>query len=96
VADWHLRELERELARRGWRIEAVLPGDDYRVSASWKITRGDAEHFLDFQGLDDLETLPLDEAYGVDIRGREGGLYFGKRPSETHPSRHWPEELQTL
>lgn len=49
----HLRELEEALNRKGWRIVAVHPGDDYRISATWEIQRSSrqASVFIDFDGL---------------------------------------------
>ena len=97
MADWHLRELEEGLTRRGWRIDTVLPGNDYDISASWKIVRGDAERLLDFEGLDDLDTLPLERAYGVRVRDREeSGLYFGKQSSDARPNRPWEHDLDAF
>jgi hypothetical protein len=97
VADWHLRELDEQLSPRGWHIEAVFRGNDYDISASWKIVRGDLEHVLDFEGLDDLDTRPLERAYGVRVRDRESsGLYFGRRPSDARPNRRWEHELDAL
>jgi hypothetical protein len=94
VADWHLRELEDRLAKRGWKILSVHDGDGYRVSASWEIGRGDRRLFLDFQGFDDMAVLPLERAYAVDVRGHPScDLYFGKRPTEARPNRSWEEDV---
>lgn len=83
--------------QRGWHVEAVLPGNDYDISASWKVVRGDLEHVLDFKGLDDLDTRPLERAYGVRVRDRESsGLYFGKPPSEARPNHPWEHELDAF
>ena len=35
MARWHLDELRSALERKGWRVVAQLPGDDYRVAATW-------------------------------------------------------------
>jgi hypothetical protein len=94
MAEWHLRQLDEQLAKHGWLIGDVHEGDDYRVSATWEIMRGDARLLLDFQGLDDMKTLPLQEAYGVEVRGEENlGLYFGKKPTEARPNRAWVDDL---
>ena len=42
----HLVALEEVLARRGWHVVAVHPGDNYRVSASWEIKRNAGETIL--------------------------------------------------
>jgi hypothetical protein len=59
------------LEARGWRIVAELSGDDYRVSATWEIERSTQRPsvFIDFDRLDDLITLPLEQSYGCCIRG---------------------------
>jgi hypothetical protein len=81
----HLRDLEEALLRKGWRIIAVHPGDDYRISATWEIRRSNSQpsEFIDFDGLDDMDCLPLEQSYGCDIRGRSArdeaaSLYFRK------------------
>lgn len=93
----HLQALERALIRKGWRIVAVLPGNDYNVSATWQIQRGtsDPTLFIDFDGLDDMECLPLEESYGCQVRGRpagdeSAGLYF-RRPNRSRPL--WEQDL---
>jgi hypothetical protein len=85
----HLRALEEALLRKGWRILAVHPGDDYRISATWEIQRNNCEPslFIDFDGLDDMACLPLEESYGCHIRGRSAKdetawLYF-RRPNKS-------------
>jgi hypothetical protein len=91
----HLRALEEALARRGWRVAAVHPGDDYRISATWEIRRsGDRSSlFIDFDGmgLDGDRCLPLEESYGCAVRGRDSvSLYFRK----INRSRQlWEKEL---
>ena len=50
----HLLALEEALASKGWRVVAVLPGDDYRISATWQVERGGGQSrlFIDFDGLE--------------------------------------------
>lgn len=76
----HLRALEKALACRGWRVAAVHPGDDYRVSGSWELHRsGTAPILIDFDGMGpDLDRcLPFEESYGCQVRGRVSvSLYF--------------------
>jgi hypothetical protein len=94
VAEWHLQQLESQLVKHGWRIAEIHGGDGYRVSATWEIVRGDARVLLDFEGLDDMMTLPLEDAYAVHVRdGERLGLYFGKKPSEARPNRSWDDDL---
>jgi hypothetical protein len=93
----HLRALEEALGRRGWRVIAVHPGNDHDISASWEIQRSPSEssQFIDFDGQDDLDCLPLEESFGCHVRGRSAkvetpSLYFRKR----NKSRAlWQQEL---
>jgi hypothetical protein len=91
----HLRALEQELARKGWRVIAVHPGDGYRISATWEVQRSSKEPslFLDFNGMgpDGDYCLPLEESYGCQVRGREAvGLYF-RRVNRSQSL--WEQEL---
>lgn len=65
MAKPHLRALEEALARRGWRIVAVHPGDEYQVAKTWEIQRsGQSSLFLDFDGMDSSGDFchPLEES----------------------------------
>jgi hypothetical protein len=80
MADWHLQAIRSALEARGWVI-VEQPGDDYRISGTWELRRPRDERVLriDFEGLDDMRTLPLDQSYGCQVRGTEGtppGLYL--------------------
>lgn len=91
----HLRALEEALARKGWRILAVHPGDDYQISATWEIQRSSNEPslFIDFDGLggEGDFCLPLEESYGCQVRGRKSAsLYF--RPVN-RSRKLWEQEL---
>ena len=91
----HLRALEEALARRGWRVVVVHPGDGYRVSATWELQRGrrDGSLLIDFDGLgpDGDVCLPLEKSYGCQVRGQLGdGLYF-RRPRRSREL--WEQEL---
>jgi len=69
LAEWHsaLRNaLERELG-----VLSELPGDGYRVAATWEIRRRSdgARFMIDFDGLtDDGIALPSPESYGCRVR----------------------------
>jgi hypothetical protein len=93
----HLRALEEELGRKGWRVVAVHPGDDYRISATWEIQRSSSQPslFIDFEGIDDMVCLPLEDSYGCHVRGRSAGdkateLYF-RKPNKSQSL--WMQEL---
>jgi hypothetical protein len=97
MAQWHLDELQAFLERRGWRIIAQQAGDEYSISATWVIQRStQAEPLLiDFEGLDDMKTLPLEQSYGCHIRGHSlVGVYFGRKGHKSSSRRaNWQEEL---
>ena len=91
MAGWHLKALDHALTQRGWRVVAVHPGNDLNVSASWEIQRSTEEPplFIDFDGLDDLRCLPLEQSYGCQVRGEYGpSLYFRKN------NPLWPRDLE--
>jgi hypothetical protein len=97
MAQWHLNELRDSLERRGWRVIAEEAGDEYSISGTWVIQRSaQAEPLLiDFEGLDDMATLPLEQSYGCCVRGHSlEGLYFGKRGHQTSSQRgKWNKEV---
>ena len=98
MPDWHLQEIRDALESRGWRFVAEHPGDEYRVSATWEIERGTKKPpvLIDFEGLDDLIALPLEQSYGCSIRGSDSlGLYFGRKGEGGSRRRHnWQRDLQ--
>jgi hypothetical protein len=96
MAQWHLDELRRALERKGWRVAAELPGDGYKVSATWELRRsGDPRTlFLDLDGLDDMRVLPPAESYGCTVRGTTHSLYFRRRGTSDPVARgRWQTDL---
>jgi hypothetical protein len=97
MAQWHLDELRAALERRGWRLTAELPGNDRDISATWTLSRSGGkttELLLDFDGLDDMKTLPISESYACAARGTGKSLYFRRRGEKGTPTRErWREEL---
>jgi hypothetical protein len=90
----HLRALEEALARRGWRLVAAHPGDDYRISATWEIRcSGHSSLFIDFDGMgpDGDYCLPLEASYGCKIRGREAVALYFRKVNRSRPL--WEQEL---
>jgi hypothetical protein len=91
----HLRALEEALARRGWRVVAVRPGDGYHISATWEVRRSTSQPsiLIDFEGMEPGGDycLPLEESYACGVRGRGAvALHFGR----INRSRaHWEKEL---
>ena len=98
MAEWHLRELRNALEAKGWRILAEHPGDERGLSATWEIERSTKKPsvFIDFEGLDDLITLPLEQSYACNIRGnRSSALYFSRKGSDGSRRReNWRDDLQ--
>jgi hypothetical protein len=96
MADWHLDELRAALEKRGWSC-VELPGNDYEVSATWQLSRPRDARVLhiDFDGLDDMKTLPLEHSYGCNLREaaeRDRGLYFRRQRSR----ELWERELRAF
>jgi hypothetical protein len=98
MADWHLQEIRNALEAKGWRIIAEHPGDDYRISATWEIERSTKKPpvFIDFEGLDDLVTLPLEQSYDCRIRGHDSlGLYLGRKgEGGSRRRQNWQNDLK--
>jgi hypothetical protein len=93
----HLRALEEALVRRGWRVVAVHPGNDCNISATWEIQRSSSHPslFIDFDGMDDMNCLPLEESYGCHVRGRSaqdrGACLYFRKPNKSRAL--WEQEL---
>src|SRR5436190_22721353 len=84
MAQWHLASLKEALGKAGWHVTEELPGNDYDISGSWRIQRGNEKGsvHIDFDGLDDMEALPMTRAYACRLREKSGlSLYFGKQRS---------------
>lgn len=77
----HISGLRNKLENSNWKITKELEGDDYSISAIWKISRPNGEHRLNlvFEGLDEKEVLSIDESYGCYIlENKDLSLYFKK------------------
>ena len=100
MAEWHLKELRNAIERSGWRFVTERPGDNYRFSASWEFERSDKEPalWIDFEGLDDMRTLPIEQSYGCRARNHSGeGLYFRRKGSSDSVKREiWLKELNAF
>jgi hypothetical protein len=90
-----LAALEAALAQRGWRVVAVHPGDDYRISATWEVRRSSREPSLliDFDGMgaEGDCCLPLEESYGCLVRGRGAASLYFRRVKKSRSV--WEQEL---
>lgn len=99
MAQWHLDELRMALERRGWRLASELPGDDYKISGTWALERAGQPNqlIIDFDGLDDMNTLPMAESYACSIRGTSTSLHFGRRGEKNSGARErWNRELASF
>ena len=86
----NLRQLRNELENQNWRIISEEGGNDYDISAVWVVARPDGSNRLhiEFEGLDDLKTLPIEKSYACHVReASDISAYFGKI------SKSWPKEL---
>jgi hypothetical protein len=91
MSSQHLSGIKSALERSQWRVIDELPGNDHFISAVWRIARPDGSGIfhLEFEGMDDLDTLPIERAYGIRVReAPEIGAYFAR------PSRTWPVKLE--
>lgn len=89
-----LKNLRNALEKNHWRINQELPGDDYHISGYWEISRpnGDSKFVIEFEGLDDMETLPMNKAYGFRLSEHPNiGAYMGSRKTKS-----WPKELNSF
>ena len=94
MAVWHLRDIRLALESRGWVILRERPGDGYGIPGTWEIQRSTRipPLLIDFEGLDDMVCLPVDQSYGCGIRNHGPGLYFRKQKSRNL----WRDEVEQL
>ncbi|AZQ84394.1 hypothetical protein EKO29_10410 [Colwellia sp. Arc7-635] len=77
----HIEALRDKLSKHKWSVDEELTGDDYSISAVWKLSRfyGSSHIYIEFEGLGDFAVLPLNEAYACHLQGDNSfSLYFGK------------------
>lgn len=77
----HISGLRTKLENSRWKVVEELSGDDYSISAIWKISRPNGEHHLNlvFEGLDEKAVLPIEKCYSCHIlENKEINLYFNK------------------
>lgn len=86
----YLNDIRQCLEKAHWKVTQELDGDGYRISGVWVVERpdGTGRFHLDFQGLDDKRTLPIEESYACEIReAPDVSCYFSRQ------GRSWPQEL---
>lgn len=98
MAEWHLNELRNAIERLGWRFVEEHSSNNVYVAASWEFKRSDKVLWIDFEGIDDLRTLPIEESYGCRARNRPNhGLYFRRKGSGASASREiWLSDLKAF
>lgn len=99
MAQWHLDEIRSALEPHGWRVTLELPGDEYKVSATWELRRaGDTRTLIiDFDGLHETHVLPLIKSYACCARATNHSLYFRRRGQSGSTARErWLNELATF
>lgn len=85
----HLNDLENALIRDNWDITDRMDGNDLDVSGIWRIVRYGRYQELIFEGMGDLEVLPMAKSYGCHLKDRPAvSLHFSKK------GRSWPEDLR--
>ena len=90
MSNIHLNDIRRSLEKAHWNVVRELDGDGYRISGVWVVERpdGTGQFHLDFEGLDDMQTLPVENSYGCTIReAPHVSCYFSRQ------GRSWPHEL---
>ena len=91
MSNQHLTDIRSALERSHWRVVDELPGNERNISAVWKVARPDSTNVfhLEFEGLDDMNTFPIERAYAIRVREEPSvGAYLAR------PSRTWPTELK--
>ena len=87
----HLKQLRNALEINHWRIDEELSGNEHDISGYWKISRpnGDTRLTIEFEGMDALKVLPIEEAYGCRVSEvPDVTAYFSRA------NRSWPSELK--
>lgn len=89
--EYHLTDLRKALENKHWTISGILEGDDYKTSGIWLLERFGEKIEIHFNGLDDLECLPIEKAYGCDvITYPKVGLHFAPK------NKSWKKLLQVF
>ena len=95
MAEWHLKDLRNALESRGWRIVNELPSRHLYISGTWEIERDGKRLSIDFNGIDDLNTLPMEKSYGCGVEGKIEGLFFSRKGTKgSERAKTWKNELE--
>lgn len=77
----HLKLLKNALESNKWLVVSESEGNDYDIAAYWEVARpsGAPTFTIAFNGLDDMQTLPIEQAFGCYVIGKtEISCYFAK------------------
>lgn len=90
MSGFHLNDLKKELEKNHWAVVSELEGNDYEISGVWVISRlnGKNQMHLEFEGLNDMETLPVVKSYGCRIKENPNIKLYLSRVERT-----WKVEL---
>jgi len=86
VAEWHLEQIKLSFESNGLQLVKEKEGDDYSISGIWEVVNLNGKLFeLEFEGLGELEVLPMHKSYAVHIKEEDvDGLYLSKhKPSSS-------------
>lgn len=86
----HLQDIENELAKNGWEIYETLNGDGYNIAEVWVLSNHRHPNIklnLAFEGMDELNVLPIEKTYACYIMNTEISLYF------YNSKKVWPAKL---
>ena len=90
MSDFHLNDLKKALEINHWTVVSELEGNDYDISGVWLVSRLDGKNqmHLEFEGLNDMEILPVVKSYGCRIKENPNiKLYLSRA------ERSWKEDL---
>ena len=86
-----LRYVARKILENShWVIASEFEGNEYDVSGVWQVSRPDGANkmHIEFEGLDDMNTLPVEESYGCRVKEAPNiNLHFSR------VGRSWSKEL---
>jgi hypothetical protein len=74
----HIKDIENHIYQHGWTIEKK-EGNDLDVPEVWLLNKHRSRLLLIFDGMGDLDVLPVEQSYGCYIDGTPSvSLYFSK------------------
>lgn len=91
----HIEFLKKTLESQGWDIVEVQDGNDLDISEIWQVKRYNCTKRLAFDGMGDLEVLPIEQSYACfDLSQPKHNVYFSKNGKDwKQPIRLFVSEL---